>query len=531
MKNNKGLSLVELIVAFAIIAIAGTAIYGLMSAGTSHFNNTGKDVGLQYEQQVVVNRLKDALIEASSAISYDDSDPEKPLYVYSVKDMGVTGSGAVAHTYKYEITKIYHSGTNLMYKSGLFDTLDASNLNSVEGSLLGENVKDISFSLAEISDAKISFEIIFENSGKEIKSTQIVSLRNAIKNVTPSGDVEFVSEDSFYDRIIQYVTIYRGSHAFTQNETTEVGLLGAEVITVQFDYKVTATETSRTYAAYWEIDPTTAVSGVSVNPATGVLTVDPHDLPSTYVTSDITVRLRCTSIDNPAKSQSIYVKITNSGVYPTGVRILTGGEVKKAGYTDFYIYPEVTYTSGLPKNDGDLCLWSIDKKLPVGSFFKLDPDTHKYTFRATTAMNGETYKFIATVKEPKSDGTKAISDPLEFTVQGVKSADEFNEMKLDKQDDIYNKRGSFSTIMAAWKQNNTVSDYTYYWKIESVGANWGATGDDRSNFDKMISIYNESNYSKQSNGYYKANAGISLFRVAAKTELDWTRDYTIKVSC
>ena len=74
MKSNKGFSLVELIVSFAILAIAGTAIYGLMSAGTNHFTRTGTDVGLQYEQQVVVNRLRDTLIEASSALNYNN-DP------------------------------------------------------------------------------------------------------------------------------------------------------------------------------------------------------------------------------------------------------------------------------------------------------------------------------------------------------------------------------------------------------------------------------------------------------------------------
>ena len=73
MKNNKGFSLVELIVSFAILAIAGLAIYGMMSTSTNHFKKTGGDVGLQYEQQVVVNKLRDTLLESSNALSYDDS--------------------------------------------------------------------------------------------------------------------------------------------------------------------------------------------------------------------------------------------------------------------------------------------------------------------------------------------------------------------------------------------------------------------------------------------------------------------------
>ena len=118
MKDNKGFSLVEMIVSFAILAIAGLAVYGLMSTGTMHFKRTGSDVGLQYEQQVVVNKLRDVLLESSNALSYDDAT--KTLYVYNQEDMGPTAPGATTHTYKYKVTKIFLSGTELRQVSKIF---------------------------------------------------------------------------------------------------------------------------------------------------------------------------------------------------------------------------------------------------------------------------------------------------------------------------------------------------------------------------------------------------------------------------
>ena len=280
LKNNRGLSLVELIVSFAILAIAGLAVMGLIQAGTNHFNSTGKDVGLQYEQQVVVNRLRDTLLEASDAINYDDST--KTLLIYSKKDMGITHSGAVSHEFQFDVAKIFLRGNELRYASKLVNSsgpsgaftasgnFDHSLLDSVSDTLLGEDVSDIEFFLDEIDKGKIKFTISFEVEGKTISSNQIVSLRNSVDHITDSGDIILLSSETLVDNNIQGVTIYRDGVALASNGSTNIGLDGADIISVPFTYKVSAIETSRDYAAIWSLhafgSEDLGVSGIDVDP-------------------------------------------------------------------------------------------------------------------------------------------------------------------------------------------------------------------------------------------------------------------------
>ena len=58
-RNNKGFSLVELIVALAIFAIAGVAVFGFMVNSSRLYQRTNVEVKLQYEQQLAVNQIRD----------------------------------------------------------------------------------------------------------------------------------------------------------------------------------------------------------------------------------------------------------------------------------------------------------------------------------------------------------------------------------------------------------------------------------------------------------------------------------------
>lgn len=557
LKNNKGLSLVELIVSFAILAIAGVAVMGLIQAGTNHFNTTGKDVGLQYEQQVVVNRLRDALLEASNAISYDDST--KTLLVYSQKDMGITMSGAVSHEYRFEMTKIFLSGDELRYASGLYTDLDPTNLDGVSDTLLGEDVNDVEFFLDEIDKGKIKFTITFESEGDIITSNQVVSLRNAVKEVTDSGEIILVSSETLYDNNILAVTIYRNGVAFMQNGSTNIDLEdGSSSVSVPFTYKVSAVETTRDYSAIWSLHADGSelgVAGVDVNPSTGVVTVDPSQAPD-----GTRAVLVCTSVDNPNKSQSIYLNIVSGGAYPDRLQVYTGTPVDYVGYRDYIVYPAIRYTDGTVKTEGDLCTWKISvspdpvtgsTKLPVGCSFKLDELSHRYTLRATSQLNGRTITLTATVKAPKKDGTRLA--PVQITIPiGENEIVDPNhpcDVLLSRPEDKLLKRGESTVVTASWNTNQTDEngnllpvnyplDYSMHWKIEKVGDDtWGKNGE-KSEFDKTVDLVADnstnsgsSTLTSEGDGWYRASAGVNTVKVDTETWLEWNKEYQIKISC
>ncbi len=525
MRDNKGFSLVEMIVSFAILAIAGLAVYGLMSTGTMHFKRTGQDVGLQYEQQVVVNKLRDVLLESSNALSYDDST--KTLYVYNQEDMGPTAPGATTHTYKYKVTKIFLSGTELKQVSKIFDDItgtdgvDISTISDDDAKLLGEEVKDISFDLTDIAEGKIGFIITFEAEGKELVSEQVVSLRNRVINSDDPSAI-YTSSTIFVDSFIDYITIYRNGIALPAGGTSEIAKAGSTTLSVPFTYVVTANEFSgRTYVASWSLD--NSVAGMSVDSATGIVTVDAS------VPAGTTNILRCTSVDDASKSQTVVLSVTDSGVYPQSLVLQNKGHIDYDGYRNYSILPKVTYTDGSTSEESSLCTWVVSPVLPEGCIY----DQTTGTFRALPTLNGTTVTFKATLKAPKADGTY-IHATLQLPVEGVGDYVANQKLSLSGVESLYNSRGISSTVIASWQNSNNTS-FKYYWRLSSYGENWAteSTDPDLKRFSKTISISGGRGVTltDEGDGFYSTPDARGYIYVESEPWLDWTKQYQVKVEC
>ena len=80
VRNNKGLSLVELIIAIAILAIAGITIFGFVSNTSNAYSRASKDIKLQYEQQMAVNQIRDMVVESDRGVYFDSASKSLALY-------------------------------------------------------------------------------------------------------------------------------------------------------------------------------------------------------------------------------------------------------------------------------------------------------------------------------------------------------------------------------------------------------------------------------------------------------------------
>lgn len=100
-RNNKGLSIVELIVGVAIMSIVGIAICGFIMVGTKQFSAAQAEVNLQYEAQLVSNQVNDLMLDSVGDIVYEvggvrtttegasvRTDVQKDLYVCTRNDDG-----------------------------------------------------------------------------------------------------------------------------------------------------------------------------------------------------------------------------------------------------------------------------------------------------------------------------------------------------------------------------------------------------------------------------------------------------------
>lgn len=99
-RDHRGLSLVELLVAVAILGIALTAITGFMVVGARSFSSTSSEVNLQYESQLAFNQLQDLVVDTQKGLTQTsvtggtettvpatdipaDTVDEKRLYIYN----------------------------------------------------------------------------------------------------------------------------------------------------------------------------------------------------------------------------------------------------------------------------------------------------------------------------------------------------------------------------------------------------------------------------------------------------------------
>lgn len=74
MKNNKGFSLVELLVSIAVGGIVLIVIGSFISSGTGFFNKQSDSLDIQNELQVASNRITDSLMEATSLIVKNEGE-------------------------------------------------------------------------------------------------------------------------------------------------------------------------------------------------------------------------------------------------------------------------------------------------------------------------------------------------------------------------------------------------------------------------------------------------------------------------
>lgn len=564
MKNNKGFSLVEAIVAFAIASIAALSVFGFMVFGNSSFKSTSTDVGLQYEQQIVVNQVRDLILESTNALSNGAVSgegaviPDKSqLIIYNTTK---TSSGTAA----YEATRITfesedsaESGT--IYKNSLvFDDISSVDVNSFDDDLnriLGENVSDIEFDLSEVDDGKVSFTIEFTNNGKSIKSKQIVSLRNNVVNSDDVNDI-FVSETKYLNSFIDYVEILKNG-VLIKNDS--IAKAGDNDIYVDYTAKAVGKKYSEfDYSVDWSIIKSEADKDLNISVSAGRVKIA-SDVPAGTV-----FELRATSVDDRSKYASVMITVEADGIYPTAVHMFTKtseedpdnpkyiisewGAKEYNGiyaYIEYYDYAEkkVLYGSEQKVLDNTKFTWEVksdelalDKYCIFNSNGYTDPDTNSTygQLRITSPnVNGHVVTVKASTKLLGVDG-KPVTAALNFNIDGVKEYQSGQYLTITGTNVKYNVRGNTTFVTVAWSQMVT-DNYIYHWNIEPINPSkeddFGAwnTGKAKTNFSDIVQIIDEKgNEQGQS---YDTPDYRSYLEIYCKNYLDWSNTMKFKVTC
>jgi prepilin-type N-terminal cleavage/methylation domain-containing protein len=189
--NNKGFSLVEMIVAMAILSFVGIGVVTFLATSTKSYTSVSQSASVQEEAQTSIGQIVTMLQNAEMGITGTDKSTDHYLYIYN-------------EGYRYVIKQ---SGTKLYYLKQDIEEDSATNTytfsdptvepESSKFSLLAENVKEETFSATEVTANNASHTVInvyadFEKSSSstaDYSVSQNVVLRNSIQLTANYSDL------------------------------------------------------------------------------------------------------------------------------------------------------------------------------------------------------------------------------------------------------------------------------------------------------------------------------------------------------
>lgn len=190
--NNKGFSLIELIISVAILTIITSAILGFIVTSSKSYGNVSEDVSLQQEAQLSLNQISDLIVDSTSGLKYYYNDNEaltilsdadisgdvtsKTLAIYNVQKEIVSGV-TVENKYIYNI--IWRKADKKIYLRK--DSIDSSTGLVMQGNevLMVEYVTDFNPSLTKVeSRKKVSISMTFARNDKNYTASKNFAPRN-----------------------------------------------------------------------------------------------------------------------------------------------------------------------------------------------------------------------------------------------------------------------------------------------------------------------------------------------------------------
>lgn len=219
-KNQKGFTLVELIIAIAILAIVALAISGFIVVGSRSYTSANTDIMLQQEAQLALNQISDVIIDTTDSINYSNgagtekvlkdsefsSEPdEKVLVVVNKKD-----SNNDNDSYRFEWSKT----DQIIYFNTSDTVIDDAHPEPVfddsKKAILAQHVREMHLDISQFEENRVVMvSMTFENGNKEYTTSNNVTVRNrvAINKI----DIEPMKKaDEFTITTVKNVTLEPG---------------------------------------------------------------------------------------------------------------------------------------------------------------------------------------------------------------------------------------------------------------------------------------------------------------------------------
>ena len=418
IKSNKGVSLVELIIGIAILAVIGFAIATFMKSGTMSYSSTSKDVNLQYEAQLVTNHINDILTEANGDVSFDSSS--KTLSVVTSERQIGSGSSStkVDLAYKAKCIRWYETdyggakAGDLWYyewdvdkdvSSGVVTYTNKPGTETTH-ELLAEKVQNFDTDLAPDvtngdDDDIITVFITFSDGKKEFESTTNVSLRNsptrnaAAISMPEPGPGPSSESSSSAGSSIQKVVVSPSTHNMKPGDTKvfEAKATGTGVVAQTFDWGVNGQTSADTKIVGNGTNKGTLVIGADET-ASKIYVIAQHSVQATKKGSAI-VSIKVVEGVTVSKVSGSYAQNTSLVLKAsvTGKNISSNTEDQQVTWdiVEGGSYVSQTGTNTFRLSGADA---AVGKKVVIRATSVIDPSksgTHEFVILAAGSGGGE----------------------------------------------------------------------------------------------------------------------------------------------
>ncbi len=179
--DNRGFTLIELVVCLVIFAIVVAAAYGFMLTGALSFNNVNDNVDLQITSDITMNQLSEHLMNCNAGIAFKNNT----LFVVNKDDSGSdTAYSADIFQFKDDNSIYYTSVPAVLASDGSFSCA------FTETDLLAKNTQSFFVSLvsdtAGTSAVRAKIQALFSYDDHSLTTERTVALRNCPPLITIS---------------------------------------------------------------------------------------------------------------------------------------------------------------------------------------------------------------------------------------------------------------------------------------------------------------------------------------------------------
>lgn len=200
--NNRGFSLVELLITIAILAVIGGSVVLFLQSGTKSYQSTSKEVDIQYDAQVLLNQIENYVIGTNLGFS----EGNYTVNIYNKDEKGVTQETI---TWEPESKTLYYEKKK--ETNGLEKVL-------TEKTVLAENVAQFTMDLSKAdTDRKVKAEVELLKGDKSYRATATWNLRNAVQTGSEAEE-EYETQNEKENSTVTGIQIFASRTVLTPGD-------------------------------------------------------------------------------------------------------------------------------------------------------------------------------------------------------------------------------------------------------------------------------------------------------------------------